>query len=103
MSLPLLTKTGLGRDWGGCRYALCFLDLGTKYIDMVPVISRTAEVTEGAVDFFIGSSVRGRKRIDVITDGAGEFRRAFADLFIPHTTTTPSRSETNGVAERSAQ
>eukprot|EP00969_Alexandrium_andersonii_P144841 6404644-Alexandrium_andersonii.AAC.1 len=63
---------------------------------MVPVISRTAEVAERAVDFFLGSSVRDRKRTNMITDGAGEFRRAFTDLFIPHTTTTPGRSETNG-------
>eukprot|EP00969_Alexandrium_andersonii_P213689 9436243-Alexandrium_andersonii.AAC.1 len=63
---------------------------------MVPVISRTADVTERAIDFYIGSSVRGRKKINMVTDGAGEFRRAFTDLFIPHTTTTPGRSETNG-------
>eukprot|EP00969_Alexandrium_andersonii_P123358 5451416-Alexandrium_andersonii.AAC.1 len=37
------------------------------------------------------------------TDGAGEFRRAFADLFIPHTTTAPGRSETNGAADRNIQ
>eukprot|EP00969_Alexandrium_andersonii_P105860 4670437-Alexandrium_andersonii.AAC.1 len=69
---------------------------------MVPVVSRTAEVAERAVDFFLGSSVRDRKRINMITDGAGEFRRAFADLFISHTTTTQGRSETNGVAERNS-
>eukprot|EP00969_Alexandrium_andersonii_P306090 13530884-Alexandrium_andersonii.AAC.1 len=70
---------------------------------MVPAVSRTAEVTERAVDFFLGSSVRDRKRINVITGGAGEFRRAFADLFIPRATATPGRSETDGVAERNIQ
>eukprot|EP00969_Alexandrium_andersonii_P116311 5142258-Alexandrium_andersonii.AAC.1 len=39
----------------------------------------------------------------MVTDGAGEFRRAFADLFAPHTATAPSRSETNSVAERNIQ
>eukprot|EP00969_Alexandrium_andersonii_P227903 10064981-Alexandrium_andersonii.AAC.1 len=70
---------------------------------MVPVISRTAEATERAVDFFLGSSVRDRKRINMITDGALEFRRAFTDLFIPHATTTPGSSETNGLSERNIQ
>eukprot|EP00969_Alexandrium_andersonii_P021937 960324-Alexandrium_andersonii.AAC.1 len=41
--------------------------------------------------------------MNMVSDGAGEFRRAFTDLFIPHTTTTPGRSETNGVAERNIQ
>eukprot|EP00969_Alexandrium_andersonii_P199550 8813719-Alexandrium_andersonii.AAC.1 len=36
-------KDGVGKGLGGYRYALCFLDIGTKYLDMVPVISRTAE------------------------------------------------------------
>eukprot|EP00969_Alexandrium_andersonii_P290099 12822358-Alexandrium_andersonii.AAC.1 len=39
----------------------------------------------------------------MITDGAGEFRRAFTDLFVPHATATPGRSETNGVAGRNIQ
>eukprot|EP00969_Alexandrium_andersonii_P239414 10569221-Alexandrium_andersonii.AAC.1 len=39
----------------------------------------------------------------MIADGAGEFRRAFTNLFVPHATTTPGRSETNVVAERSIQ
>eukprot|EP00969_Alexandrium_andersonii_P225236 9947870-Alexandrium_andersonii.AAC.1 len=47
---------------------------------MVPVISRTAEVTERAVDFFIGSSVRDRKRINMISDGAGEFPQSIRGL-----------------------
>eukprot|EP00969_Alexandrium_andersonii_P368681 15473456-Alexandrium_andersonii.AAC.1 len=70
---------------------------------MAPAVSRAAEVTERAVDVFVGPSVRDRERINVIADGAGEFRRAFADLFVPHTTTTPGRSETTGVAERNIQ
>eukprot|EP00969_Alexandrium_andersonii_P300012 13262756-Alexandrium_andersonii.AAC.1 len=37
------------------------------------------------------------------TDRVGEFRRVFAYLVSPHTTTAPSRSETNGVAERNIQ
>eukprot|EP00969_Alexandrium_andersonii_P213815 9441967-Alexandrium_andersonii.AAC.1 len=39
----------------------------------------------------------------MIADGAGEFRRAFTDLFIPRATTSPGRSETNGVAECNMQ
>eukprot|EP00969_Alexandrium_andersonii_P372195 15481181-Alexandrium_andersonii.AAC.1 len=65
MSSLLLTKTGLGRGWGGHRYVLRFDDLGTKYIDVAPVISRTAEVTESAFGFFMGPSTRDRKRINV--------------------------------------
>eukprot|EP00969_Alexandrium_andersonii_P339761 15019469-Alexandrium_andersonii.AAC.1 len=40
-------KDGVGKGLGGIQY-----------IDMMPVISRTAEVAERAVDFFIGSSIR---------------------------------------------
>ena len=37
------------------------------------------------------------------SDGATEFRKAMTNLFIPHTTSTPGRHETNALAERTVQ
>ena len=42
-------------------------------------------------------------RKHVYSDGAKEFRKAMTNLFIPHTTSTPGRHETNALAERTVQ
>eukprot|EP00969_Alexandrium_andersonii_P224301 9906206-Alexandrium_andersonii.AAC.1 len=66
---------------------------------MYPDTSRASDRVEFALCQFYGRRKRGR----IHTDGAIEYRRAARDMFLPHSTSAPGRSETNAIAERNVQ
>ena len=80
------------------RYAVVVQDLATQWIQSCPCKTKTSQETERSLQQFLEPK---RKPKVIYTDISLEF--ACEDLSWNHCTSTPHRSETNGVAKRAVR
>ena len=91
---------------GGCesrnnhRYAFVVQDLATPWIQAYPCKTKTSQETQRSLQKFLEPE---RKPKVIYTDNSLEFGKACEDLSWTHCTSTPHRSETNGIAERAVR
>ena len=78
------------------RYAIVVQDLATHWIQSYPCKTKTSQETQKSLQKFLE---RTRKPKVIYTDNSLEFGNAYEDLSWNHSTSTPHRSETNGIAE----
>ena len=79
------------------RYAVEVQDLATQWIQSYPCKTKTSQETQRSLQKFLEPN---RKPKVIYTDNSLEFGKACEDLSWNHCTSTPHRSETNGIAER---
>ena len=77
------------------RYAVVVQDLATQWIQAYPCKNKTSQETQRSLQKFLEPKV-------IYTDNSLEFGKACEDLSWNHCSSTPHRSETNGIAERAA-
>ena len=82
------------------RYAVVVQDLATQWIQAYPCVTKTSQETERSLQKFLEPN---RKPKVIYTDNSLEFGKACEDLSWNHCTSTPHRSETNGMAERAVR
>ena len=82
------------------RYAVVVQDLATQWIQAYPCKNKTSQETQRSLQKFLEPE---RKPKVIYTDNSFEFGKACEDLSWNHCTSTPHRSETNGIAERAAR
>ena len=82
------------------RYAIVVPDLATQWIQSYPCKTKTSQETQRSLPKFLEPN---RKPEVIYTDNALEFGKACEDLSWNHCTSTPHRSETNGIAERAVR
>ena len=82
------------------RYAVVVQDLATQWIQAYPCKNKTSEETQRSLQKFLEPE---RKPKVIYTDNSLEFGKACEDLSWIHCTSTPHRSETNGIAERAVR
>ena len=78
------------------RYAVVVQDLATQWIQSYPWKTKTSQETQRSLQ----KLEPNRKPTVIYTDNSLEFGKACEDLSWNHCTSTPHRSETNGIAER---
>ena len=79
------------------RYAVVVQDLATQWIQAYPCKNKTSQETPRSLQKFLEPN---RNHKVIYTDNSLEFGKACEDLSWNHCTSTPHRSETNGIAER---
>ena len=82
------------------RYAVVVQDLATQWIQAYPCKNKTSQETQRSLQKFLEPE---RKPKVLYTDNFLEFGKACEDLSWNHCTSTPHRSETNGIAERAVR
>ena len=82
------------------RYAIVVQDLATQWIQSYPCKNKTSQETQRSLQKFLEP---GRKPKVMYTDNSLEFGKACEDLSWNHSTSTPHRSETNGIVERAVR
>ena len=82
------------------RYAIVVQDLATQWIQAYPCKTKTPQETQRSLQKFLEPD---RKPKVIYTDNSLEFGKACEDLSWNHCTSTPHRSETNGIAERAVR
>ena len=82
------------------RYAIVVQDLATQWIQSYPCQTKTYQETQRNWRKFLEPN---RKHKVIYTDNSLEFGKACEDLSWNHCTSTPHRSETNGIAERAVR
>ena len=82
------------------RYAVVVQDLTTQWIQSYPCKNKTSQETQRSLQKFLEP---GRKPKVIYTDNSLEFGQSCEDLSWHHCTSTPHRSETNGIAERAVR
>ena len=82
------------------RYAVVVQDLATQWIQSYPCKTKTSQETQRSLQKFLEPD---RKPKVIYTDNSLEFGKACQDLTSNHCTSTPHRSETNGIAERAVR
>ena len=82
------------------RYAFVAQDLATQWIQSYPCISKSSQGTQKNQMKFLEPT---RKPKVMCTDNSLEFGKDCEDLSWNHCTSTPHRSETNGIAERAVR
>ena len=82
------------------RYAVVVQDLATQWIQAYPCKTKTSQETQRSLQKFQEPE---RKPKVIYTDNSLEFGKACEDLSWNHCTSTPHRSETNGIAERAVR
>ena len=82
------------------RYAVVVQDLTTQWIQAHPCKNKTSQETQRSLQKFLEPE---RKPKVIYTDNSLEFGKACEDLSWNHCTSTPQRSETNGIAERAVR
>ena len=75
-------------------------DLATQWIQAYPCKTKTSQETQRRLQKFLELE---RKPKVIYTDNSLEFGKACEDLSWNHCTSTPHRSETNGIAERAVR
>ena len=78
------------------RCAVVVQDLATQWIQSYPCKTKTSQETEKSLQKFLEPT---RKPTVIHTDNSLEFWKSSEDLSWNHCTSTPHRSETNGIAE----
>ena len=82
------------------RYAVVVQDLATQWMQSYPCKSKSSQETQRSLQKFLEPN---RKPKVIYTDNSLEFGKACEDLSWNHSTSTPHRSETNGIAERAVR
>ena len=82
------------------RHAIVVQDLATQWIQSYPCKTKTFQETQKSLQKFLEPN---RKPEVIYTDNSLEFGKACEDLSWNHCTSTPHRSETNGIAERAVR
>ena len=82
------------------RHAIVVQDMATQWIQSYLCKTKTSRETRRSLQKFLESS---RKPKVIYTDISLEFGKACEDLSWNHCTSTPHRSETNGIAERAVR
>ena len=82
------------------RYAVVVQDLATQWIQAYPCKNKTSQQTQRSLQKFLEPE---RKPKVIYTDNSLEFGKACEDFSWNHCTSTPHRSETNGIAERAVR
>ena len=82
------------------RHAVVVQDLATQWIQAYPCKNKTSQETQRSLQKFLEPE---RKPKVIYTDNSLEFGKACEDLSWNHCTSTPHRSETNGIAERAVR
>ena len=82
------------------RYAVVVQDLATQWIQAYPCQTKTSQETQRSLQKFLEPE---RKPKVIYTDNSLELGKACEDLSWNHSTSTPHRSETNGIAERAVR
>ena len=82
------------------RYAVVVQDLATQWIQSYPCKTKTSQETQRSLQKFLEPD---RNPKVIYTDNSMEFGKACEDLSWNHCTSTPHRSETNGIAERAVR
>ena len=82
------------------RYAVVVQDLATQWIQSFPCKTKNSQETHRSLQKFLEPE---RKPKVIYTDNSLEFGEACEDLSWNHCTSTPYRSETNGIAERAVR
>ena len=82
------------------RYAIVVQDLATQWIQSYPCKTKTSQETHRSLQKFFEPD---RQPEVIHTDNSLEFGKACEDLSWNHCTSTPHRSETNGIAERAVR
>ena len=80
------------------RYAVAVQDLATQWIRAYPCKNKTSQETQRSLQKFLEP-----ERKPKVIDNSLEFGKACEDPSWNHCTSTPHRSETNGVAERAVR
>ena len=75
-------------------------DLATQWFQSYPCKTKTSQETQRSLQKFLEPN---RKPKVIYTDNSLEFGKACEDLSWNHCTSTPHRSETNGIAERAVR
>ena len=78
------------------RYAIVVQDLATQWIQSYPCKTKTSQETQRSLQKFLEPD---RKPKVIYTDNSLEFGKTREDLSWNHCTSTPHRSETNGIAD----
>ena len=82
------------------RYAIVVQDLATQWIQSYPCKTKTSQETRRSLQVFL----EPERNLEVIyADKSLEFGKACEDLSWNHCTSTPHRSETNGIAVRAVR
>ena len=89
-----------GESRNNHRYAVVVQDLATKWIPSGPCGTKTSEETEEGLRLFLEPSEKPKV---IYTDNSLEFGKSCEGLSWNHRTSTPHRSETNGIAERAVR
>ena len=82
------------------RYAIVVQDLATQWIQSYPCKTKTSQDTQRSLQKFLEPN---RKPKVIYTHNSLEFGKACEDLSWNHCTSTPRRSETNGIAEKAVR
>ena len=82
------------------RYAVVMQDLATQWIQSYQCKTKTSQETQRSLQKFLEPK---RKPKVICTDNSLEFGKACEDLSWNLCTSTPQRSETNGIAERAVR
>ena len=82
------------------RFGVVVQDLATQWIQTYPCKTKTSQETQRSLPKFLEPE---RKPKVIYTDNSLEFGKACEDLSWNHCTSTPHRSETNGIAERAVR
>ena len=82
------------------RYAVVVQDLATQWIQAYPCKNKTSQETQRSLQKFLEPE---RKPKVIYSDNSLEFGKVCEDLSWNHCTSTPHRSETNGIAERAVR
>ena len=85
---------------GKTKVSLVIQDAFTKWLASCPCRTKTAEEVILQIQRFLGPTVKAKH---AYSDNAKEFIKAMQDMGIVHDTSTPNRSETNGVIERAVR
>ena len=82
------------------RYAIVVQDLATQWVQSYPCKTKTSQETQRSLQKFLDPD---RKPKVIYTDNSLEFGKAYEDLSWNHCTSTPHRSQNNGIAERAVR
>ena len=82
------------------RYAVVGQDLATQWIQSNPCKTKYSQETEKSLHKFLEPT---RKPKVIYTDSSPACGESCEELFWSHCTSTPHRSETNGIAERAVR
>ena len=82
------------------RYAVVVQDFATLWIQSYPCKTKTSQETQRSLQKFLEQN---KKPKVIYTENSLEFGKVCEDLSWNHCTSTPHRSETNGIADRAVR